>query len=58
MSEPAPNEIAVGPKHQLKTGLLGKPKHGRQRVSDLAPPPEDLAADQPPDVFENEEHLK
>jgi hypothetical protein len=24
------------PRHLLETGLLGKPKHGMQRVSDLA----------------------
>ena len=32
------------PKHQLEKGVLGKPKHGMQRVSDLAAKHDDGAA--------------
>jgi hypothetical protein len=50
-----------GPKHLLETGLLGRPKHGRQRVSELAARYDDSAVDQSPaelsDNFEDEEHI-
>jgi hypothetical protein len=49
------------PKHQLETGLLGRPKHGKQRVRDLAAQQSEAAADspdQPLDNSEDEEQIK
>jgi len=37
------------PRHLLETGLLGKPKHGMQRVSDLTAKHEESADDTLPD---------
>jgi hypothetical protein len=49
------------PKHLLETGLLGKPKHGMQRVSDLAAKEDDLSDAQPLNALrktQDEEQMK
>jgi hypothetical protein len=50
------------PRHQLEKGLLGKPKHGMQRVSDLTAKHEESVDDPSPDqvsaTIEDEEHSK
>jgi hypothetical protein len=47
------------PKHLLEKDLLGRPKHGQERVSDLAARQDESAVDQPADGrsdnFEDEE---
>jgi hypothetical protein len=49
-----------GPKHQLEKGLLGKPKHGMQRVSDLSAKYDESVDDAEPDhvsaTIEDEEY--
>jgi hypothetical protein len=44
MTEYNPLSAGHTPKHQLEKGVLGKPKHGMQRVSDLAAKHDDGAA--------------
>jgi hypothetical protein len=65
-AEPAVTEQGVAgeersPRHLLTTGLLGRPKHGQERVSDLAARHDDPSADSPPgessDDIVEEEHV-
>ena len=61
MTDQEPQGAEHSPKHLLETGLLGRPKQGQERVSDLAARHDDPAHDQLPnessDNFEEQEYV-